>query len=200
MKKKILAITAAFVMTLCTGCKASSSNDKTNNTNYNNNNKTNNYNDDNTASKSAAPSNPIPGTYDEYWNKLYTRSLDWDALKKHVLNGGANKVTYQQLARDTNGMFNKNIIVKGEVAQVMDLDDESWYEGLISITYHNDDYFDYYDDNIYFIIPKNYVSQRILDGDILTLTGKSAGLYTYENAFGASLTVPCITAVKAEFN
>lgn len=185
MKKKILSLGAAMALILCSGCGSSSNN---RNGNY--------YYNSSSSSRYSEPKNPIPENYTEYWNKLYTRSLDWAALRKKVLDEGAQKVTYQQLARDTNGLFNENIIISEQIIQIVDLDDETWYEGLINVTYK--DY--YYDDSVYFIVPKAYVSQRILEGDLITFTGKSAGLYTYENVMGASRTVPCITAVKVEFN
>ncbi len=108
----------------------------------------------------------------------------------------ATYVTYQELARSTDGMEGESIIVTGQISQV--LEDTSSYEGLINITYIEDDYFAYYDDSIYYFIDKNLLSVRLLEEDIVTFYGKSRGLITYESVLGSPITVPCIDVYKVE--
>ncbi len=108
----------------------------------------------------------------------------------------ATYVTYQELARSTDGMEGESIIVTGQIAQV--LEDTSVYAGLINITYVEDDFFAYYDDSIYYSIDKDLLSTRILEEDIVTFYGKSLGLITYDSVSGAPITVPGIDVYKVE--
>ncbi len=134
---------------------------------------------------------PIPRTYDELWDCLYRRSLNWTALRKDIrANDSPRDVTYQELARSTNGLFGEDIIVAGEILQVVDND--IWFEGLVSITQNGSGAFEYFTDEIYFIVPKAFFNERILQGDKVGMLGRSAGLYTYNNVLGSPVTVPCI--------
>lgn len=98
-------------------------------------------------------------------------------------------VSYESLSRDTNGMKGKFIKVKGEITQLAE--DDTTYQGRIAITY-NDGYLSYYSDNILFVLPKNIMNSRPLEGDIVTLCGQSQGLVTYTSVMGSDITVPCI--------
>lgn len=175
MRKIFVFIICAAVM-LCTGCGIVSEPQD----NYNTSSYTNSKTED-----------PIPRTYDELWDHLYRRALNWTALREDIhTNESQREITYQELARSTNGLFGEDIIVTGEIQQVLDSD--TWYEGLIAITLEDSGAFEYFTDEIYFIVPKTFVDERILQGDIVGLWGRSAGLYTYDSVLGSPVTVPCI--------
>ena len=182
MKKFIAFITCAAVM-LCTGCGiVSESQDNYDDPGY-------------TYSK---PKDLIPRTYDELWDSLYSRSLNWTALREEIhANDNARDVTYQELARSTNGLFGEDIIVAGKVFQVAEND--IWYEGLISITRNGDGAFEYFTDEIYFIVPKAFLSERLLQNDKVGMCGRSAGLYTYDSVLGNPNTVPCILVTNVVY-
>lgn len=164
MKLKILSVGAILCMLLTTGCGLLS--DTNTNSNYNN------YNYDNT---------PAVTTKSE------------QEIRQEIISS-ARYVTYEQLARSTNGLQGEAITIKGEISQV--LEDATHYEGLISITYVYNDFMPYYTDSIYYMVDKSCMSTRLLQGDVVTLTGQSIGLITYESVLGSPITVPCINAYK----
>lgn len=172
MKFKTLTASATLLcMLLTSGCGLLSDTDTDTGTYYN----YNNYNND----------------YSDVTPAVTTKSQQ--EIRQEIVSQ-AKYVTYQELARSTNGMQGQAITVKGEISQV--LEDNEHYEGLINITYVNSDYYAYYTDSIYYMIDKSYMNTRLLQGDVVTLSGQSLGLITYESVLGSPITVPCIDAYK----
>lgn len=185
MKKKLLAIVAALMAVTCSGCgnRASSSTQTPpaynggNNGNTGGNQANNNVQHD-------------PNEYVTYG--------DYVIANRDEIISGAKSVTYQQLARSTDGMADEHIKIKGMIAQVYD-DGQGFYSGAVAITRYEDNYSYYYDDLVLFNIPKEFLSQRPLESDIVTMWGVSSGLTTYETVRGDARTEPSIVVAKVQF-
>ena len=171
MNLKKLSVSAVLCMFMATGCGTmSDTGTGTNYNNYNNYNNTNNYG---------------------YNSTTAATTKSQQEIRQEIVSQ-ARYVTYQELARSTNGMQGQAISVKGEISQV--LEDTDHYEGLINITYVYSDYMEYYTDSIYYMVDKSCMNTRLLQGDVVTFSGQSLGLITYESVLGSPITVPCIDA------
>lgn len=131
-----------------------------------------------------------------------TRSLEelqehMDEVRRETV-ANAIAVSYEDLARDKNGMEGECIVVTGQIAQVIETD--YLYEGLISITYVYDEFLglEYFTDEILYMVPKADCETRLLEGDIVTFWGKSSGLKTYTSVANTSVTLPQISVMVAE--
>ena len=92
-------------------------------------------------------------------------------------------LTYEDLARNPEENTGKPVEFYGEVIQVVEGDMFSQYRFII-----NGDY----DQVILLEILNSQLDERILEGDLLTITGVSEGNLTYTTVLGASVTVPAI--------
>lgn len=190
MKKKLLAIAAALMAVTCSGCGNSSSNSTQTPPAYNGGNNGNNGNAGGNQNNNVQPAPDEYLTYGDYVRKY-----------RDDIVSGAKSVTYQQLARSTDGMMDEYIKITGQITQVMDhiQDGDNYYAGLIYITYQEDDFFAYYDDPVLYYIPKEILNVRPLEDDIVTIWGLSSGLVAYEAVLGNTNTVPSIVAAKVQF-
>lgn len=96
-------------------------------------------------------------------------------------------ITYDQIARIPDDYMGKKVKFTGEVVQVL--------EGTNTVQMRfavNEDYASM----IYCEYNKSIVSERILEGDTITIYGSSLGLYTYESAIGTSITIPAVEVDK----
>ncbi len=118
-------------------------------------------------------------TYEEYLFQYRDEIID-----------NAEIVTYQELARSVDGMEGEYIMVSGEIIQ--SFDDGDCITGMIAIT----DLGYGYDDLVAYSIPKDFLVNRPLEGDIATLWGISAGFTTYESARGDIRTEPAIAVAQ----
>lgn len=98
-------------------------------------------------------------------------------------------ITYDQLARTPNDFENKKIKFTGKVVQVLEGDKS--IDARIAV---NSDY----DTILYCVWDKDITSSRILENDIVTVYGKSGGLYTYESTAGTKVTLPIAWIDKVE--
>lgn len=99
-------------------------------------------------------------------------------------------VSYEEFARDKNALEGQKLTFTGEVIQVLD----DTYR--INIT--KDDFG--YSDTIIFEIDSDKLSEKILEGDVVTIWGESRGFISYESTFNEIITVPHIRAVYIENN
>lgn len=180
---------AAALMLLVTGCDS-------NNSYSSNQNDYNNY--------SYTPSTTATTTTVTTTTAATESTRSIEELKEHMEQvrqetvANAVAVSFEDLARDKNGMEGECIVVTGQIAQVIESD--YFYEGLISITYVYDEFLglEYFTDEILYKILKADCSSRLLEGDIVTFWGKSDGLYTYTSVANTSVTLPQIYVMVAE--
>lgn len=118
-------------------------------------------------------------------------------IVKEIISN-AQSVTYDDLARSTDAMEGSYIKVHGQIQQV--LEEDTFYQGLISISYDDNPYYSYYYDNILYDLPKQFIDVRLLEGDVVTFYGVSEGLLTYTSAFNIQTTLPSMTVVKVVFD
>lgn len=93
-------------------------------------------------------------------------------------------ISYTDIARDSNGLKGQYCKFTGKIIQVMD--------GSYRMNVTANEY-GYYNDTIVFTYNIGN-ENRILENDIVTIWGQSAGLLTYTSVLGAEVTVPEIAA------
>ncbi len=109
-------------------------------------------------------------------------------------------IDYATLARNPDKYEGERFIISGEVIQVVEIDDGVLVR--MDITYIENILFEggYWIDTIIATIPLSKGSDRILEGNVITVWGECKGVYTYETVFGNSLSVPYIGAQYYELN
>ncbi len=99
-------------------------------------------------------------------------------------------VTYEEIARDKNGLEGEKVTLTGEIIQATG----DTYRINVTKTSWG------YTDTILFEIDSQSLSQNVLEDDIVTIWGESTGMYTYKSVMGAQITVPRIRAVYLQNN
>lgn len=95
-------------------------------------------------------------------------------------------VTFDQIARTPDDYEEKKIEFTGKVLQVMEEDDYT----EIRLAVDGD-----YDNVILVDVDSNIMNgSRILEDDLVTVSGVSDGTTTYESTSGANITIPAMTA------
>ena len=209
--KKVLFMALVTVLTLCTGC-SSSSRDSYSSPSYSSSYSTLESSSSYSSSEYSSYSTSTD-YYDDYNNDYYDwydDDYDWledityadfVILCRDDIIDGAKNVTYQQLARSTDGMEGEYVKFKGEIIQVLDdyVTDYDCFTVLMNITYNYDNYFPYYSDTVIVYIMKDFVNMRPLVDDIITVWGVSTGLESYVGVLGDIKTEPSIVAAKVQF-
>lgn len=98
-------------------------------------------------------------------------------------------ITYDQLARTPDDYLLEKVKFKGKVVQVM--------EGGES-TQLRIDINDNIDTVIYAEYDPSIVDSRVLENDVITIMGTSAGLITYESTLGGQISIPGVIIDKIE--
>lgn len=98
-------------------------------------------------------------------------------------------ITYDQLARTPDDYISKKVKFRGKVIQVMEGDDTTQIRLAVNDNYDNV-LFGEYDSDI--------LSSRILEDDVVTIMGISAGLISYESTMGGKITIPSVLIEKIE--
>ena len=100
-----------------------------------------------------------------------------------------NSYSYDDLARNPDAYKKKNIVLRGEVVQVIE-------DGKkVELRVYMDSEFD---DTIYVFYTLKNGEGRILEGDVLDIYGTFEGLISYETVLGAKVTVPSVNAKYIE--
>lgn len=95
-------------------------------------------------------------------------------------------ITFDQIARTPDNYKNKKIEFTGKVLQVMEDDDNT----EIRLAVDGD-----YDNVILVDVDSDIMNgSRILEDDLVTISGVSDGTTTYESTSGANITIPAMTA------
>lgn len=99
-------------------------------------------------------------------------------------------ITYDQLARNPDEYDGKKIKFNGKVLQV--IEGSEYTEIRLAVAGN-------YDTILYCSIPKtSKPSSRILENDMITVSGLSNKLYTYTSTFGGEITIPEVFVTKVE--
>ena len=98
-------------------------------------------------------------------------------------------ITYDQLARTPDDYKGEKVKFKGKVIQVVEGDGDV----TLRVAINSD-----YDKIILVYYESNIVSSRVLEDDIITLYGKSGGLYTYDSTMGGKITIPLVYVEKID--
>lgn len=98
-------------------------------------------------------------------------------------------ITYDQLARTPDDYKSKKIKFSGKVVQVI----EGSYSIQIRFAVNSN-----YDKILLGEYSKNIVSSRVLEDDIVTIYGTSAGLITYQSTMGGNITIPSVSIDKID--
>lgn len=99
-------------------------------------------------------------------------------------------ITYEQLARTPDSFISKKVKFAGKVIQVIEGDKET----QLRLAVNGD-----YDTVILLVYKKEIVTQRVLDGDQITIKGVSGGLITYQSALGGNISIPGILVDEVMF-
>lgn len=97
-------------------------------------------------------------------------------------------IPYKKLARTPDKYEGKKVKFTGKIIQVLEDGDDAYYR--IDVTKGK---YGIWDDTVYVEYSGNS-DKRFLEDDIVTFYGKSEGLHTYETIFGASVTIPSVSA------
>lgn len=103
------------------------------------------------------------------------------------------KIAYDDLFRNIESNNGKYLTFDGQILQVIS-DDKNQAFYLISVT--NDGFF--WTDNVYVVMPRDYVSEKFLEDDIVTFYGVCKGTQTYESLLKQNIEVPKVLAVYME--
>lgn len=118
------------------------------------------------------------------------RAAEEQAAKEaEEARGYETGITYDQLARTPDDYIGQKVKFSGKVVQLM----ESGNEVTIRFAVDKD-----YQKIVIGAYDSSIVSSRILEDDVITIYGKSAGLYTYTATLGQSITIPSILIDKIE--
>ena len=98
------------------------------------------------------------------------------------------QIAYEELARNPDSYVGTNVIFTGQVIQVQE--DGNLVNLRVNVT--KNDYG--YEDTVLIQYDKSIISGRVLDDDVITFSGMSMGLLTYETIMGAEMTIPQVLA------
>ncbi|MCZ2257340.1 toxin regulator [Sporosarcina sp. G11-34] len=90
-------------------------------------------------------------------------------------------ITYNQIARNPDDHEGDKVKFRGKVVQVLEGDGETQIRIAVNSNY---------DTVLYGTYDSSIVDSRILEDDIITVMGLSAGLLTYESTMGGKITIP----------
>ncbi|MBB6446066.1 toxin regulator [Bacillus benzoevorans] len=117
-----------------------------------------------------------------------------EAEAKRVAEEEAKKgydtgITYDQLARTPEDFMGQKVKFRGKVVQVMEGDDST----QIRLAVNSD-----YDTILFAEFDKSIVTSRVLEDDVITIMGVSAGLISYQSTMGGKISIPGISVDKIE--
>ncbi len=120
-------------------------------------------------------------------NRNITITIDHSAVYDSI---GYPKANYAEILRNPNSYKGHSVSIYGKVLQV----DTSWGTTWARIGTGG---YGYYDNVFYVTIPYSAMDENIIEDDMITIYGECTGTKTYTTIFGASVTIPSMTAEKA---
>ena len=121
----------------------------------------------------------------------YELSEDAATMSAADYKQACKTISYEELARDTEGHQGEKFKFTGEVQQIVYESEGGTSEYMISVT--RGDY-DIYTDNVY-VYYDNEGGENLLEEDIVTFYGEASGDKTYTSVLGEEITIPAVTAV-----
>ncbi len=107
---------------------------------------------------------------------------------------GSIKVTkknYESFARDENTYKDQQLTFTAKVIQVVDDDEQTIYRLAVDKDY----------DAVFLgIVDNKALTARILEDDVVKITGTSTGLYTYSSTMGGKITIPSCNITEYSIN
>lgn len=122
-------------------------------------------------------------------SKAAAESESLAAAEAEAKAGYETGITYNQLARTPDDYTGKLVKFSGKVVQVIDGTDEIQIRLAVNSNY---------DTILYCGYDPSIVSSRILEDDIITIYGTSAGLISYQSTMGGTITIPAIYIDKID--
>lgn len=120
------------------------------------------------------------------------RKEEEEAAKKKAeeeAKGYETGITYNNLARNPEDYVGKKVKFKGKVVQVIEGDDSV----QIRLAVNKD-----YDTILFCEYDSSIVSSRVLEDDIITIYGTSAGTISYQSTMGGKITIPAVYVDKID--
>lgn len=111
------------------------------------------------------------------------------AAAEEEARGYETGITYDQLARTPDDYIGKKVKFSGKVVQVIEGDDDV----QIRLAVNKD-----YDQILFCAYDSSIVSSRVLEDDIITIYGISAGTISYQSTMGGKITIPSVLVEKIE--
>lgn len=105
-----------------------------------------------------------------------------------LISAPVSALTYDQMARYPDQYAGEQVTITGEVSQVF-YDDTGM---AIRMYTGKSSYGNYIEDDLMVLFSPAPTGMRVLEDDIVTVTGTFAGEYKYETLLGATRTVPGI--------
>lgn len=118
-----------------------------------------------------------------------SREAEEASIAAEEAKGYETGITYDQLARNPDDYEGQKVKFSGKVIQVM----EGSGTVQIRLAVNKD-----YDTVLYGEYKKDIVVSRVLENDIITVYGTSAGLLSYTSTMGGTITIPSVAIDKIE--
>ena len=106
------------------------------------------------------------------------------------IKNSASPISYDELMRNNNDYIGKVVYKRGEILQVSERRSDKY---VLRVATQQSTY-GYYED----IIWVEYEGDRLLEGDIIDIWGKSKGLETYDAILGNQITIPKMDSLHTE--
>lgn len=114
-----------------------------------------------------------------------------EASEAEEAKGYDTGVTYKDIARTPDDYIGKKVKFSGKVIQLIEGDEYNQIRFIID---------EDYDQVILGEYDPAIVKSRILEDDLLTIYGTSAGTISYNSTLGGKITVPAVLITKIEFS
>lgn len=126
----------------------------------------------------------------------YKLSDDAKTMSQKEYTEKCSKISYEDLARNTESNEGNKYVFTGEIQQVAYDSEDGECEYLVSVT---KDEYDFYTDNIYLYYERGE-NDKLIENDIITFYGEASGEKTYTSVLGEEITIPAVTAVYVEIH
>ena len=103
-------------------------------------------------------------------------------------------VTYEDLARYPNGLYDKRVELSGQIVQIVS-QTSSGLELRANITHVEYSWGDTWDDDV-LLYYSGSLSERLLEDDVIRFIAIGRGLVEYETVLGAKRTIPVLEIVE----
>lgn len=134
----------------------------------------------------------------EYKGKTCKLTVKCTSMTAAQYKSKCKSISYDSIARQPDKYTGKYMKIYGQVVQVMEGDDGESVD--LRIATKNDGYGNYYDDVVYVTYSYKSSDKKILEDDMVTVWGISAGSITYESTMSGDITIPAMVAEYIHIN